>query len=65
MKRLINTKVKALAELGLTDTDKVRQAFEQSLAQNPNRYPPNVLQETYFALLNDFYGGGTDYMRGV
>lgn len=59
--QLISAKVKALAELGLTNTKKVRGALIDSVAQNPNRYPPYVLQQTYFSLLNDFYNGNTEY----
>ena len=61
MKKLINTKVKALAELGLTNTEKVRQVFERAVAQNLNRHLPNVLREVYFNLLTDFYNGSTEY----
>ena len=61
MTQLINTKVKSLVELGLTNAEKVRDALVKALVENPNRYPPYVLQQKYFALLNDFYNGNTEY----
>lgn len=63
MIHLIDAKVKALAELGLTNTEKVRKALVNALVQNANRYPPYVLQEKYFELLNDFYNGNTEYRK--
>ena len=57
----IDAKVKALAELGLTNTEKVREALVDALVQNANRYPLYVLQEKYFELLNEFYNGNTNY----
>lgn len=61
----IDAKVKALAELGLTNTTKVRATLTTALALNTNRYPPNVLREEYFRLLNDFYDGSTEYVKGA
>jgi hypothetical protein len=61
MTQLINTKVKALVELGLTNADKVREALINALKESPNRYPPSVIKQTYFSLLNDFYNGSTEY----
>lgn len=59
----IDAKVRVLAELGLTDTDKVRKAFVDALVTETNRYPPNVLMETYNKLLKDFYNGSTEYCK--
>lgn len=59
----IDAKVKALAELGLTNTEKVRKALVNALVQNANRYPLYVLQEKYFELLNEFYNGNTEYRK--
>jgi len=60
-KTFLDAQVDALAELGLTDKVKVRQALVDALVQNANRYPPYVLQEKYFELLNEFYNGNTNY----
>lgn len=64
MMTLIESKVKALAELGLTNTIKVRAALVKAMVENPNRYPKNVVQQEYFYLLNSFYAGDTTYVRG-
>ena len=59
----IDAKVKLLAELGLTNTEKVRKALVDALVQNANRYPKFVLQEKFDELLNDFYNGNTEYRK--
>ena len=58
---LIDSKVKALVQLGLTNKEKVREALVNALVEQPNRYPPYVIQQAYFSMLNGFYNGSTEY----
>ena len=60
----INSRVDDLARLGLTDTDKVRKALSSAITDSPNRNPSTILQQAYIALLNNYYGGSTEYVRG-
>lgn len=53
----INQKVTELTALGLTDTDKVRNALTMALTMYPNRHPRLILQQAAVALLNNHLKG--------
>ena len=62
---IINHKVQALVNLGLTNESKVHSALTTAIINNPNRDPSTILEQQCALMTVKFYCGDTTYVRGV